>query len=159
MLTRLLKHRALTRTIGTHVAQKQHATHILIRSNWRYGALQRRIDASSGALLLQSTIISSRSYCTNRKKDEEQDLEVESAEYIVNKDPQLPATVAVPEVWPHLPLLATRRNPVFPRFMKILEVRYESKIKSHFPLEIFFMYYIILYILYFCRFQIQWLLI
>lgn len=35
----------------------------------------------------------------------------------------LPATVAVPEVWPHLPVIATRRNPVFPRFMKIIEVR------------------------------------
>lgn len=34
----------------------------------------------------------------------------------------LPATVAVPEVWPHLPVIATRRNPVFPRFMKIIEV-------------------------------------
>ncbi|XP_011176652.1 lon protease homolog, mitochondrial isoform X2 [Zeugodacus cucurbitae] len=122
MLTRLLQHRALTRSIGTLVAQEQHATRTLIRSNWRYGALQRRIDASSGALLLRSAAISSRNYCTNRKKDEEDDLEVESTEYIVNKDPQLPATVAVPEVWPHLPLLATRRNPVFPRFMKILEV-------------------------------------
>lgn len=36
--------------------------------------------------------------------------------------PQLPATVAIPEVWPHLPVIATRRNPVFPRFMKIIEV-------------------------------------
>lgn len=35
----------------------------------------------------------------------------------------LPATVAIPEVWPHLPVIATKRNPVFPRFMKILEVR------------------------------------
>lgn len=34
----------------------------------------------------------------------------------------LPATVAIPEVWPHVPVIATRRNPVFPRFMKILEV-------------------------------------
>lgn len=34
----------------------------------------------------------------------------------------LPATVAVPDVWPHLPVIATRRNPVFPRFMKIIEV-------------------------------------
>lgn len=34
----------------------------------------------------------------------------------------LPATVAIPEVWPHLPVIATRRNPVFPRFMKIVEV-------------------------------------
>lgn len=132
MLTRLLKHRTLTRSIGTLVAQEQHARHSLIRSNWRYGALQRRIDASSGALLLRSTTISARNYCTNRKKDEEEELETDSTEYVVNKDPQLPATVAVPEVWPHLPLLATRRNPVFPRFMKILEVRYESKIKSEY---------------------------
>lgn len=36
----------------------------------------------------------------------------------------LPATVAVPEVWPHLPVIATRRNPVFPRFMKIIEVSF-----------------------------------
>ncbi|XP_014089309.2 lon protease homolog, mitochondrial isoform X1 [Bactrocera oleae] len=122
MLTRLLKHRTLTRSIGTLVAQEQHARHSLIRSNWRYGSLQRRIDASSGALLLRSTTISARNYCTNRKKDEEEELEADSTEYVVNKDPQLPATVAVPEVWPHLPLLATRRNPVFPRFMKILEV-------------------------------------
>ena len=34
----------------------------------------------------------------------------------------LPATVVVPEVWPHLPLLAVSRNPVFPRFIKLIEV-------------------------------------
>ncbi|GAB0086329.1 Lon protease homolog, mitochondrial [Sergentomyia squamirostris] len=34
----------------------------------------------------------------------------------------LPATVAIPEVWPHLPVIATRRNPLFPRFMKIIEI-------------------------------------
>lgn len=34
----------------------------------------------------------------------------------------LPATVAVPEVWPHLPVIAISGNPVFPRFMKIVEV-------------------------------------
>lgn len=35
---------------------------------------------------------------------------------------QLPATVAVPEVWPHLPVIAINRNPVFPRFLKLVEV-------------------------------------
>lgn len=35
----------------------------------------------------------------------------------------LPATVAVPEVWPHVPVIAIRRNPVFPRFIKLIEVR------------------------------------
>ncbi|XP_036325677.1 lon protease homolog, mitochondrial-like isoform X1 [Rhagoletis pomonella] len=122
MLSRLLRHRTFTRSVGSLVAQEQHAKLYLTRSNWRYAALQRRFDASSGALVLQTMTINSRKYCTNRKKDEEEDLEVETSEYIVNKGPQLPATVAVPEVWPHLPLLATRRNPVFPRFMKILEV-------------------------------------
>lgn len=34
----------------------------------------------------------------------------------------LPATLAVPEVWPHLPVIAIRKNPTFPRFMKIIEV-------------------------------------
>ncbi|PSN42694.1 Lon protease [Blattella germanica] len=34
----------------------------------------------------------------------------------------LPATVVVPEVWPHLPLIAISRNPVFPRFIKLIEI-------------------------------------
>ncbi|XP_012155650.1 lon protease homolog, mitochondrial isoform X2 [Ceratitis capitata] len=123
MFTRLLRHRTITRNFSTLVTQDQNATRYITRSNWRYGVLQRRVDGSSRALVLQTTTSwSSRNYCTNRKKDEEEEVEVESTEYIVNKDPQLPATVAVPEVWPHVPLLATRRNPVFPRFMKILEV-------------------------------------
>lgn len=35
---------------------------------------------------------------------------------------QLPAPVAVPEVWPHLPVIAISRNLVFPRFIKLIEV-------------------------------------
>lgn len=35
---------------------------------------------------------------------------------------QLPATVAVPEVWPQVPVIAINRNPVFPKFIKLLEV-------------------------------------
>lgn len=37
-------------------------------------------------------------------------------------DNQLPATVAVPEVWPHLPVIAISRHIVFPRFIKLIEV-------------------------------------
>lgn len=36
---------------------------------------------------------------------------------------QLPATVAVPEVWPHVPVIAINRNIVFPRFIKLIEVK------------------------------------
>lgn len=34
----------------------------------------------------------------------------------------LPATMTVPEVWPTVPVIAINRNPVFPRFIKIIEV-------------------------------------
>ncbi|KAK7071168.1 Lon protease mitochondrial [Halocaridina rubra] len=34
----------------------------------------------------------------------------------------LPATMSVPEVWPNVPVIAISRNPVFPRFIKIVEV-------------------------------------
>lgn len=37
-------------------------------------------------------------------------------------NPQLPATVAVPEVWPHVPVIAISRNLVFPRFIKLIEL-------------------------------------
>lgn len=38
---------------------------------------------------------------------------------------QLPATVAVPDVWPHLPVIAINRHIVFPRFIKLIEVKYQ----------------------------------
>lgn len=34
----------------------------------------------------------------------------------------LPATMTVPETWPSVPVIAINRNPVFPRFIKIIEV-------------------------------------
>ncbi|XP_049820710.1 lon protease homolog, mitochondrial isoform X2 [Aethina tumida] len=37
-------------------------------------------------------------------------------------NPQLPATVAVPDVWPHVPVIAINRNIVFPRFIKLIEL-------------------------------------
>lgn len=37
---------------------------------------------------------------------------------------QLPATVAVPEVWPHVPVIAINKNIVFPRFIKLIEVSF-----------------------------------
>lgn len=56
---------------------------------------------------------------TRHESDSDEPIDEELTEI---PQTQLPATVAIPEVWPHLPLIATRRNPVFPRFMKILEV-------------------------------------
>jgi ATP-dependent Lon protease len=34
----------------------------------------------------------------------------------------LPTTIVVPEVWPNVPVIAVNRNPVFPRFIKMIEV-------------------------------------
>lgn len=58
---------------------------------------------------------------SKQDSDDEMSEEVATEEGPVIQT-HLPATVAIPEVWPHLPVIATRRNPVFPRFMKILEV-------------------------------------
>lgn len=62
-----------------------------------------------------------RPFCSN-KPDHAEDGNGASDPPDFQPAPQLPATVAIPEVWPHLPVIATRRNPVFPRFMKIIEV-------------------------------------
>ncbi|XP_075161625.1 lon protease homolog, mitochondrial isoform X2 [Haematobia irritans] len=78
---------------------------------------QRQLRTALGA-----TTVCSRTFCSsNNKQGDDEDL-LDAQDFIVNKEPRLPATVAVPEVWPHVPLLATNRNPVFPRFMKILEI-------------------------------------
>lgn len=39
-----------------------------------------------------------------------------------NPHTALPATVVVPEVWPHVPVIALSRNIVFPRFIKLIEL-------------------------------------
>lgn len=64
-------------------------------------------------------------FYSTKKNDEEVDaIEVETEVDPIQQaiHTHLPATVAIPEVWPYLPCVATSRNPVFPRFMKILEV-------------------------------------
>lgn len=64
-----------------------------------------------------------RWYSANKKDEELEAIEPEvpesSNDFIHT---HLPATVAIPEIWPYLPCIAVSRNPVFPRFMKILEV-------------------------------------
>ncbi|XP_039434416.1 lon protease homolog, mitochondrial isoform X2 [Culex pipiens pallens] len=71
------------------------------------------------ARTLSQFAIGSRSFCS--KRDPEEDESTLDPEPVPFTN-QLPATVAIPEVWPHLPVIAAKRNPVFPRFMKILEV-------------------------------------
>ena len=110
----------LTRNITQFVqANQRGAPRSLIVKQFN-SQLERQQQHLRSALV---TRVCSRTFCSSRNKKEDEDLlEQEQQDFIINKDPQLPATVAVPEVWPHVPLLATKRNPVFPRFMKILEV-------------------------------------
>ncbi|XP_032573243.1 lon protease homolog, mitochondrial isoform X1 [Drosophila sechellia] len=58
----------------------------------------------------------------SRKRDDSNGDIIMGPDLMSEQDPHLPATVAVPDVWPHVPLLAMRKNPLFPRFMKIVEV-------------------------------------
>ncbi|XP_017127654.1 lon protease homolog, mitochondrial isoform X1 [Drosophila elegans] len=76
-----------------------------------------RLQRFHGANLLVQ-----RFYSRNRDDSDEDMMENQNPVLMSDRDPQLPATVAVPDVWPHVPLLAMRKNPLFPRFMKIVEV-------------------------------------
>ncbi|XP_059621987.1 lon protease homolog, mitochondrial isoform X2 [Phlebotomus argentipes] len=91
---------------------------------WRQGKvpfiLSQNRELLRDGVRLRATAVPQR-FCTNRAADSDSDEPPEEApEDILST--HLPATVAIPEVWPHLPVIATRRNPVFPRFMKIIEV-------------------------------------
>ena len=35
----------------------------------------------------------------------------------------MPSTVTIPDVWPVVPIIAVNRHPVFPKFIKIVEVK------------------------------------
>nr|XP_053612067.1 lon protease homolog, mitochondrial isoform X2 [Plodia interpunctella] len=62
-----------------------------------------------------------RLYSTAKKGDPpEEDSEITDETPLFSN--QLPATVAVPEVWPQVPVIAINRNPVFPRFIKLIEI-------------------------------------
>lgn len=62
-----------------------------------------------------------RQYSAGNKYDPaEEDPEIKDETPIFSN--HLPATVAVPEVWPQVPVIAINRNPVFPRFIKLIEV-------------------------------------
>ena len=64
--------------------------------------------------------ISVRSFAT--KKSNDRDPPNESNGDQIDDPASLPATVVVPEVWPHVPVIAINRNPVFPRFIKLVEL-------------------------------------
>lgn len=103
------------RTIDLNVSNKKHQF-----LNGVSAFNLHRLSVISSA----TTLCQKHYFSTKGKGDEEalgdEEIEVEKLSDFVHT--HLPATVAIPEVWPHLPCVATSRNPLFPRFMKILEV-------------------------------------
>ncbi|TDG45260.1 hypothetical protein AWZ03_008322 [Drosophila navojoa] len=80
-----------------------------------------RLLRYNGAVSMMQT----QRFFSRKRNDNEDDLMAEGEPELLadhRDSQQLPATVAVPDVWPHVPMLAMRRNPLFPRFMKIVEV-------------------------------------
>lgn len=76
-------------------------------------------------------LFSQKAGSNNNDNDDPKNPEDAAAadDYIVHQ--HLPATVVVPEVWPHVPLIAVNRNPLFPRFIKLIDVSiYPTKIKG-----------------------------
>ncbi|XP_012223862.2 lon protease homolog, mitochondrial isoform X1 [Linepithema humile] len=68
---------------------------------------------------IHPAVVSVRFFATKRYSDPPSDGNGEQpADYPAS----LPATVVVPEVWPHVPVIAINRNPVFPRFIKLIEI-------------------------------------
>uniref|UniRef100_A0A2A4JX53 Lon protease homolog, mitochondrial n=1 Tax=Heliothis virescens TaxID=7102 RepID=A0A2A4JX53_HELVI len=85
------------------------------------GARGARICSYSGSYLVPSKQIGfGRYFSTNKNDPPEEDPEHKDETPLFSS--QLPATVAVPEVWPQVPVIAINRNPVFPRFIKLIEI-------------------------------------
>ncbi|XP_063990635.1 lon protease homolog, mitochondrial isoform X2 [Diachasmimorpha longicaudata] len=68
------------------------------------------------------TTIVVRQFSTKKPDDPPPEAEGVEADAPEPYPATLPATVVVPEVWPHVPLIAISRNPVFPRFIKLIEL-------------------------------------
>lgn len=90
---------------------------VFVRNNFQYSVVLHRYPVDNREWTTWTTTY--RGLCS-KLSEKPGENEEEIAEN--PNDAQLPATVAVPEVWPHLPIVSVKRSPVFPRFMKILEI-------------------------------------
>lgn len=93
-----------------------------------------------------SFLIPSRTFAKRRNGAEHNDFDEDDDDDDFDADSEpnlsesfLPATVAVPEVWPHLPVIAINKNPIYPRFMRIIEVIPNIRIRFVSKLICFFL--------------------
>ncbi|KAH8371337.1 hypothetical protein KR093_006983 [Drosophila rubida] len=118
MFTRAVRMRSVLRGLSTMASYTRHNRHAQNSMVEYFNEV--RLLRFKGAV---STAQTQRYF--SRKRGDEDDLMAEAEPELLtdHRDAQqLPATVAVPDVWPHVPMLAMRRHPLFPRFMKIVEV-------------------------------------
>ncbi|XP_034480876.1 lon protease homolog, mitochondrial isoform X2 [Drosophila innubila] len=118
MLARAIRMRSMLRGLSTMAActRNRHAQNSMLE----YFNEVRLLRFKGAASVAQTQRFFSR-----KRGDPEDDMMAEAEPELLadhRDSQQLPATVAVPDVWPHVPMLAMRRNPLFPRFMKIVEV-------------------------------------
>ncbi|CAH0757917.1 unnamed protein product [Diatraea saccharalis] len=120
-----LKSSQLSRNISKVASHKKPVDVKRVFSSTRYYSLIKNSRicwySNNGFWPVQKQIGVVRLYSTNNKNDPpEDDPEVKDETPLFSS--QLPATVAVPEVWPQVPVIAINRNPVFPRFIKLIEI-------------------------------------
>ncbi|XP_017860725.1 PREDICTED: lon protease homolog, mitochondrial [Drosophila arizonae] len=118
MLSRAVRVRAALRGLSTVAAcaRHRHTQNCMVEY-----FKEVRLLRYNGAVSMMQT----QRFFSRKRNDNEDDLMAEAEPELLadhRDSQQLPATVAVPDVWPHVPMLAMRRNPLFPRFMKIVEV-------------------------------------
>ncbi|KAG7196808.1 hypothetical protein KM043_016921 [Ampulex compressa] len=83
--------------------------------------LVKPVNFSSRSVTIRAvSVVPFRSYA-KKPFDKDNSNEIEGG-HTVDYPTSLPATVVVPEVWPHIPVIAINRNPVFPRFIKLIEL-------------------------------------
>lgn len=83
--------------------------------------LERTGFLTSKSRLSRPEVVSSARFLASKSTEgSDDDHHAQAEEEPFN--PQLPATVAVPEVWPHVPVIAISKNIVFPRFIKLIEL-------------------------------------
>ncbi|XP_033245528.1 lon protease homolog, mitochondrial-like [Drosophila miranda] len=114
MIAHAVRGRHLMRALSTTIAWTRPGQSALTR---HFSEKVTRLQRFNGATM----VMAQRFY--SRKRDYPENKKAPAVtELLSDQDSNLPATVAVPDVWPHVPLLAMRKNPLFPRFMKIVEV-------------------------------------
>ncbi|XP_033245273.1 lon protease homolog, mitochondrial-like isoform X2 [Drosophila miranda] len=110
----MIAHAVRGRALSTTIAWTRPGQSALTR---HFSEKVTRLQRFNGATM----VMAQRFY--SRKRDYPEDKKAPAVtELLSDQDSNLPATVAVPDVWPHVPLLAMRKNPLFPRFMKTVEV-------------------------------------